>query len=58
LKNPTKTFFILITLKTPVPLYRVWLATYDKQAHPIDSRDEERVRDFIIAKVPILLYIL
>ena len=32
-------------------VFRVWLATYDKQANPIDSRDEERVRDFITAKV-------
>jgi hypothetical protein len=30
---------------------RVWLATYEKQANAVDTRDEERVRDFIIAKV-------
>jgi hypothetical protein len=32
-------------------LCRVWLATYEKQANAVDTRDEERVRDFIIAKV-------
>jgi hypothetical protein len=31
----------------------VWLATYDKQANPLDNREEERIRDFIISKVTI-----
>jgi hypothetical protein len=34
---------------------RVWLATYEKQANAVDTRDEERVRDFIIAKVTLRL---
>jgi hypothetical protein len=36
-------------------LCRVWLATYEKQANAVDTRDEERVRDFIIAKVTLRL---
>jgi len=29
---------------------KVWLATYDKSKHPVDYKDDEKIKEFLIAK--------
>ena len=35
---------------------RVWLANYDRASNPVDYKDDEKIKDFMIAKVSHLLF--
>lgn len=30
---------------------RAWLANYDRASHPVDYKDDEKIKEFMIAKV-------
>ena len=33
----------------------VWLGNYNKNSNPVDFKDDEKVKDFMVAKVDFLL---